>query len=76
VLEVIFMVCKLSALEYLQALDVVGIQRLSLLFSIIGGRVFFREPDFGRRLAAGLLILAGVTVIALLQVPGGSPPVP
>jgi drug/metabolite transporter (DMT)-like permease len=63
-LEVAFMVCKLYALESLDAPAVAGIQRLSLLISIIGGRVFFREEDFGRRLAAGSLIVAGVTLIA------------
>jgi drug/metabolite transporter (DMT)-like permease len=63
-LEIAFMVCKLYALQFLQAPYVVGIQRLSLLLSIIGGRVFFQEPDFPRRLAAGILILAGVALIA------------
>jgi drug/metabolite transporter (DMT)-like permease len=66
-LEVAFMVSKLCALQYLQAPYVVGVLRLSLLLSIIGGRVFFREQDFGRRLAAGILILGGVFLIAWLQ---------
>lgn len=59
------MVAKLAALTYLPAPYVVSIQRLSLVLSIIGGRVFFAEPDFGRRMAAGLLILAGVLLIAV-----------
>lgn len=63
-LEVSFMVCKLYALETLDAPAVAGVQRLSLLLSIIGGRVFFGEEDFRRRLAAGSLIVAGVTLIA------------
>jgi drug/metabolite transporter (DMT)-like permease len=67
VLEIGFMVSKLYALQYLQAPYVVGIQRLSLLLSIVGGWLFFREPDIGRRLAAGVLILAGVFVIAWLE---------
>jgi len=67
-LEIAFMVCKLHALQYLQAPYVVSIQRLSLIFSIIGGRLFFQEADFGRRLASGVLILGGVIVIALLEV--------
>jgi drug/metabolite transporter (DMT)-like permease len=66
-MEVAFMVSKLTALVYLQAPYVVGIHRLSLLLSIIGGRVFFKEQDFGRRLAAGVLILGGVILIAWLQ---------
>jgi drug/metabolite transporter (DMT)-like permease len=71
-LEIAFMVCKLYALQFLQAPYVVGIQRLSLLLSIIAGRVFFQEPDFARRLAAGVLILAGVALIAWLSGPGGA----
>jgi drug/metabolite transporter (DMT)-like permease len=63
-LEVSFMVSKLSALQFLQAPYVVGIQRLSLVLSILGGRVFFKEPDFGRRLTAAALILGGVFLIA------------
>jgi drug/metabolite transporter (DMT)-like permease len=66
-LEIAFMVSKLYALQYLQAPYVVGVQRLSLVLSILGGRVFFQEQDFGRRLAAGLLILGGTALIAWLQ---------
>jgi len=66
-LEVTFMVSKLTALQYWQAPYVVAIQRLSLLLTIIGGRVLFKEADFGRRLMAGSLILGGVAVIAWLQ---------
>jgi drug/metabolite transporter (DMT)-like permease len=66
-LEIAFMVCKLSALQFLAAPDVVAVQRLSLVLSIIGGRMFFKEPDFTRRLAAGLLILGGVFVVAWVQ---------
>jgi drug/metabolite transporter (DMT)-like permease len=66
-LEVAFMVCKLYALQFLFAPDVVAIQRLSLVLAIIGGRVFFKEPDFRRRLAAGLLIVAGVFVVGWVQ---------
>ncbi|MBL8799622.1 MAG: EamA family transporter, partial [Planctomycetia bacterium] len=49
-MEVGFMVAKLTALQYWPAPYVVGIQRLSLVLSIIGGKVFFGEGDFGRRL--------------------------
>ncbi len=67
VLEIAFMVCKLAALQYLTAPDVVALQRLSLVLSIIGGRVFFKEADFLRRLLAGLLILAGAFVVGWVQ---------
>jgi drug/metabolite transporter (DMT)-like permease len=66
-LEVAFMVSKLTALRYLPAPEVVGLLRLSVLISIVAGRVYFKEADFGRRLAAGALILAGWAVIAWLQ---------
>lgn len=66
-LEISFMVCKLYALQYLSAPDVVAVQRFSLVLSIVGGRIFFKEPDFRRRLAAGLLILGGVFVVAWVQ---------
>lgn len=69
-LEVAFMVSKLTALQYLKAPEVVGMMRLSLVLSIVGGKLFFNEPDFARRLAAGLLILAGVFVIAWLRLAG------
>jgi drug/metabolite transporter (DMT)-like permease len=59
-LEVAFMVSKLVGMKWLAAPYVVGLQRSSLLLSIIAGRVIFKEADFLRRLIAGLLILAGV----------------
>jgi uncharacterized membrane protein len=66
-LEALFMVCKLSALVYWQAPYVAGFQRFSLVLSIIGGRVFFKEAEFPRRFAAGILILAGIILIAWLE---------
>jgi drug/metabolite transporter (DMT)-like permease len=62
-LETAFMVCKLFAMQWLAAAYVVGLQRTSLLLSIVAGRLIFKEGDFGRRLLAGLLILAGVAWI-------------
>jgi drug/metabolite transporter (DMT)-like permease len=68
-LEISFMVSKLTAMQILSAPEVVAIQRLSLLLAIVGGRVLFKERDFGRRLAAGMLILGGVLLIAWAQKP-------
>ena len=68
-LEITFMVSKLTAMQFLSAPEVVAIQRLSLLLAIVAGRVIFKEPDFGRRLAAGMLILAGVGLIAWTRQP-------
>ena len=59
-LEVAFMVCKLTAVQELAVAYVVGLHRVSLLLTIIAGRVFFKESDFGRHMMAGVLILAGV----------------
>ncbi len=67
-LETAFMVCKLFALQSMNAPAMAGIQRLSLLLSIIGGRVFFKEEDFKRRLAAGCLIVAGVILVIRFRV--------
>ncbi len=66
-LEVIFMAAKLYAIRVLPGPYVVGIMRLSVIFSIIGGWLFFKEEDFRRRLAAGMLIVVGVVLIAWLQ---------
>lgn len=66
-METAFMVCKLYALQWMYAPTLASIQRLSLLLTIIGGRVFFKEEDFARRLAAGCLIVAGVVLITWWQ---------
>ncbi len=66
-LEIAFMVAKLSALQYLQGPYVVGILRISLVLSIIGGRVFFKEPDFARRLLGGGIIVVGTFWIAWME---------
>jgi drug/metabolite transporter (DMT)-like permease len=66
-LEIGFMTAKLYALQYLQAPYVVGVQRLALILSIVGGRVFFKEEEFTRRLAAGACIVAGILLIAVAQ---------
>jgi drug/metabolite transporter (DMT)-like permease len=71
--ETAFMVCKLVAMQWLAAAYVVGLQRSSLLLSILAGRFVFREGDFVRRLLAALLILAGVAWIVWEQVQKASP---
>lgn len=66
-LETCFMIAKLSALLWMQAPYVVSVQRFSLILSILGGRFLFKEQNFGRRLAAGALILTGIILIILAQ---------
>jgi drug/metabolite transporter (DMT)-like permease len=62
-LEVAFMSCKLFAMREMHPAYVVSIMRLSLILSIVAGRVFFKEGGFARRLAAGTLILFGAVLI-------------
>lgn len=61
--EVAFMVTKLWSLQYLPAQYVAGIQRLAVLFSIVGGRVFYKEKQFTRRMIGAMIIVLGVGVI-------------
>ncbi|MCB0344053.1 MAG: hypothetical protein KDD66_03005, partial [Bdellovibrionales bacterium] len=62
-LEVTFMIAKLAALQFLQAPYVSGLMKSSILVSVIGGRVLFREGDFGRRMLASALIIFGCVII-------------
>lgn len=68
-IEVLFMVTKLFALQFIQAPYVSGIGKLSLLISILGGRFIFKEGEFLRRLLAAMLIIVGVIIIALESLP-------
>lgn len=61
--EILFMVSKLYALRSLPAPYVVGIMKISLLLSILGGHFIFKEKDVLRRFVAGTLILLGVLLI-------------
>lgn len=64
--EVGFMTCKLYALKFLTAPYVVGIQKISLLLSILSGKLIFKEKDFARRILAGAFVLAGIITIVFL----------
>ena len=61
------MICKLSALQFLQAPYVACIMKVGLIFSIIAGRVTFKEEDTVRKLLSSSLIVAGVILIVLEQ---------
>jgi drug/metabolite transporter (DMT)-like permease len=71
-LEVVFMSAKLYAMQFIESQYVLGLMRLSVVLSIIGGWLFFKEGDFRRRLAAGLLVVAGVALIPWLKTREGS----
>lgn len=65
--ETIFMVCKLAALQYLQAPYVVAIMRGSIIISIVSGRTIFKESNFAQRMLGGVIILLGITTIVLTK---------
>ena len=61
--EVSFMFCKLSALQYIQAPYLAGIMQLTIVYSVIAGKVVFNDHDFKRRLVAACLVVVGVGMI-------------
>ena len=61
--ETIFMVSKLFAMTLVEAHVVLGISRVSLILSVLAGRVAFKEGDTGRRMAATALIYAGLIIL-------------
>lgn len=63
--EVAFMVMKLWSVQYLQAPYVAGIARIALIFSIISGKIVFKEENFKLKLLGGILIILGSTMIIL-----------
>jgi drug/metabolite transporter (DMT)-like permease len=63
--EVIFMVTKLSALQYIQAPYVAALLQSSCILSIIGGRMFFQEREFLKRLCLGGVVMGGVILVVL-----------
>lgn len=65
ILEVSFMIIKLYALQTLSAPFVVAVQRVSVLISVVNGKMFFQEKHFVRRLIGALLTISGVCWIIL-----------
>jgi uncharacterized membrane protein len=63
IFEVCFMVLKLYALQTLPAPYVMGIMRISIVFSVIAGWKIFKEDEFVKRLIGSILILIGTGVI-------------
>ena len=61
--EILFMVTKLYALQILAAPYVVGIQRVSLLFAVVSGRLIFKEQHFLQRLMGGMCVVVGIALI-------------
>lgn len=63
--EVSFMVSKLTSLTVLTGPEVSAILRISLVFSVLGGKVIFKELHFVRRLIGSVLTVIGVAVVLL-----------
>lgn len=65
VLEVMFMIAKLSALTILSAPMVVGISRLSTVLNVLAGHFVFGEKHLGRRLFGAALVCGGVVYLVI-----------
>ncbi len=66
--EALFMVSKLFALTMLPAHVVVGGTRVSLIVSVVAGRIWFGERNTFRRLIAALCVYAGLLVLVVEHV--------
>ncbi len=63
--ETAFMIAKLFALQTLTAPMVMGVIQSSVLISVIGGGVLFKEKDMGRKFLASAIVFVGLLVILL-----------
>jgi uncharacterized membrane protein len=64
-LEAVGLYCQMHALPLTQVAYVIAVKRLSIVFAVLIGAVFFREPDLVHRLPGALLMVAGVSFIAV-----------
>lgn len=65
VFETIFMVAKMVALTSLSAHVVVGVTRVSMLFTVILGGALFKEGDRVRRILGALIMYVGLLMLVL-----------
>jgi drug/metabolite transporter (DMT)-like permease len=61
----LMILCHLNAIVLVQAPYMISVKRFSLIFSIIYGRLIFKEINFYERLTGGALILAGILCITI-----------
>jgi uncharacterized membrane protein len=62
--EVLFMTTKLIAMQFMEPQYVVGIGKLGLVMSILGGGYFYKEKGTLRRmLISGIIVLGSVMII-------------
>ncbi len=57
--------CLAHGMELAPATYLVGVKRLSLLFSVLGGGLWLRERPFFPRFLGALLMFTGVVLITL-----------
>jgi uncharacterized membrane protein len=62
----LMILCHLNAIVLVEVPYMISVKRTSLLFSIIYGRLIFKEKGFYERLTGGLLILIGILFITIL----------
>ncbi len=62
----LMIVCHLQAIVLVEASYMIAVKRTSLLFSIVYGKLIFKETGFSERLIGGLLMIAGIVFITLL----------
>ena len=55
----------IAAIQQVEGAYMIAVKRTSLLFGIVYGALLFKEQDLGRHLAAGVLMVAGVFLIAV-----------
>jgi drug/metabolite transporter (DMT)-like permease len=63
--ETIFMVAKMAALMTLPAHIVVGIMRVSMIFTVVVGGAWFKEQDRKRRIVGTLIMYVGLMFLLL-----------
>ena len=65
VLMAVMVVTHFLAISMVEAAYMIAVKRTSLLFGILYGALLFREANLGRNLAAGVLMIAGVALVAV-----------
>jgi drug/metabolite transporter (DMT)-like permease len=63
-LMAVMVVTHFLAIAMVEAAYMIAVKRTSLLFGILYGALLFREANLGRNLVAGVLMVAGVAMIA------------
>lgn len=61
----LMIIFHMIAMSLVKVAYMISVKRMSLLFSIIYGRMLFKEEEFGVRMLGGIMMLAGVVLIVL-----------